>query len=460
MVARRSVTRWLAVILSIAAVGAAATHFVRQELETFGVAMSPGNGSESVDPRQPLSIHALGVGSTLTSLTIRDAQGNQIDTRGDGRHRESLAPLAFGTRYEISVTVERPWLGQRSEQSFAVTTVAAPRLQGGGERMLGPDGAVTLQFDQPVGSLEAKGEVTFQARPGDSRRVFTLSAANYPAGRTFPIAIDLTTVTGVPVPTLRLTITTAPPLTARITPRDLTDLGLALPIEVTFSEPVADKATIAQHFVVQTRDGKPVQGRWFWYNSTRLRFAPSPNWPAQSSIDVQFDAEGVRSQRGGLIAEPLTAHFSTGADRRIFVYLDKQQLTAVENGTVVRTFKVSTGKAKTPTVTGSFYIYARFPTKTMRSRAKPGQPGHYVVENVPFAQYFHADYAFHGAWWHNAFGHPASHGCVNMSTRSHNQRWPSAPEDAGWLYRWASLGVPVTVYKTSPVPTQVAMKEE
>ena len=127
-------------------------------------------------------------------------------------------------------------------------------------------------------------------------------------------------------------------------------------------------------------------------------------------------------------------------------------MEAVENGEVVRAFRVSTGKPKTPTVTGNFYIYDRYRHKTMRSDAgvHPGQHGYYQVDDVPYTQFFHKDYAFHGAFWHNGFGHTASHGCVNMATKDKNRRWPNAPEDAGWLFRWAGLGVPVTVYGKSP----------
>ena len=459
MAFRRSLIPWLVLMVAVAALGAAATYAVRQQLSAFGVAMTPASGSESADPRQPLSVDALGWGTRLTAVTITDQAGRAVEVRGDTRHRESVSALAFGTHYDIQVTVARPWFGQRAEHAFRVATAIPPRLEGATERMLGPDGALTLQFDQPVGTLEVNGPVSFHSVSDPARRVFVLSAENFPAGQTVPIEVQLTTSSGIPVPSLRLAITSAPPLSAKITPNELSDLGLAMPIEVTFSEPLADRGDIARHFVVLTSEGKAVDGRWFWYNSTRLRFSPTPSWPARSTVEVKFDTDGIKSQRGGLMAGGLAARFSTGVDRRIVVYLDKQQLMAFENGAVVRTIRVSTGKAKTPTVTGSFYIYARFPLKTMRSRAKPGQPGHYVVENVPYAQYFHADYAFHGAWWHNAFGQPASHGCVNLSTRNHNRRWPSAPEDAGWLYRWASLGVPVTVYRTAPVQTQVALKE-
>jgi lipoprotein-anchoring transpeptidase ErfK/SrfK len=114
----------------------------------------------------------------------------------------------------------------------------------------------------------------------------------------------------------------------------------------------------------------------------------------------------------------------------------------------VKTFRVSTGKEKTPTKEGNFYIYDRYRHRTMRSRGVPkGHPNYYLVEDVPYTQFFNGDMAFHGAFWHNSFGRPVSHGCVNMSTREMNKRWPNAVEDAGWLYNWASLGVPVTVLK-------------
>ncbi len=252
-------------------------------------------------------------------------------------------------------------------------------------------------------------------------------------------------------------MTTPPALGAELSPRDLTNVGLALPIQVTFSEPVADRDNVARHVSVRTQDGQTLAGKWSWVGKNRLQFKPHPAWPASSVIEASVDPQHLRSMRGGTLDQPVTSRFSTGTDRRIYVFLDAQRMSAVENGEVVKTFKVSTGKEKTPTVSGSFYIYARFPIKTMRSKAKPGEPGHYVVENVPYAQYFHADYAFHGAWWHNAFGRPASHGCVNMSTRKHNKRWPGASEDAGWLYQWASLGVPVTVFRSTP-SQQLAMQ--
>ncbi|NIO43122.1 MAG: L,D-transpeptidase family protein, partial [Burkholderiales bacterium] len=59
----------------------------------------------------------------------------------------------------------------------------------------------------------------------------------------------------------------------------------------------------------------------------------------------------------------------------------------------------------------------------------------YVLPNVPYVMYFYKDYAIHGTYWHNNFGTPMSHGCVNMSTA-----------DARWLYNWSSYGTLVNVH--------------
>ena len=42
---------------------------------------------------------------------------------------------------------------------------------------------------------------------------------------------------------------------------------------------------------------------------------------------------------------------------------------------------------------------------------------------------------FDGAYWHNSFGIPMSHGCVNVE-----------PTEAGWLFGWAPTGTVVNVH--------------
>jgi LysM repeat protein len=113
--------------------------------------------------------------------------------------------------------------------------------------------------------------------------------------------------------------------------------------------------------------------------------------------------------------------------KQIVVDLSDQRVYAFENGTLVFTAIVSTGLPATPTVLGEFKIYHRLESQTMSG------PGYYLP-GVQWVQYFYSGYALHGTYWHENFGQPMSHGCVNLRN-----------EDALWLFRWASIGTPVRV---------------
>ena len=116
------------------------------------------------------------------------------------------------------------------------------------------------------------------------------------------------------------------------------------------------------------------------------------------------------------------------AERWIDINLSAQSVTAYEGSTPVRTFIVSTGLPNTPTVTGQFSIYLRYDSQTMSG------PGYYLP-GVQWVQYFYQGYALHGTYWHNNFGQPMSHGCVNMTNA-----------DALWMYQWADYGTVVNIH--------------
>lgn len=451
----RPLFRWLLSGVVAVAIGLPLNDYVHRQIMPFGLNMPPLDGKEMVDPRLPLTVEATGFNARLAKVEMRDETGKVIAEATDQGSVTLPSPLAFGTRHTVTATVVRPWFGQSKTSEIAFTTVAIPKLEGPALRMVSPDSSVTLQFDQPVGEIQTTSGIHLKTEADASRKTVKLVASDYAQDHTYPVQVDWHTSTGVPLPPFKLELTTAPPLTAETNLKGQSNLGLALPMLVDFSEPLAEGTNPGQHIRLSTGNGQAVSGKWERQGKKSLRFTPQPGWPASSTVEVSIDPQGLRSARGGTLEKPMADRFTIGSDRRIFVYLDKQRMEAVENGEVVRTFKVSTGKSKTPTVTGNFYIYDRYRHKTMRSNAnvRPGQHGYYQVDNVPYTQFFHNDYAFHGAFWHNGFGHTASHGCVNMSTKDLNRRWPNSPEDAGWLFHWAALGVPVTVYGTSPVVT-------
>jgi lipoprotein-anchoring transpeptidase ErfK/SrfK len=428
--------------------------FVSQDLLPYGFSMTALHGGNEVDPLKAITLKAVGLGARLSRVELLDGAGKVLFEAKDQPSLSLPAPLAFETRYTIKVTAERSWFGQSLNREFNFMTVAVPKLEGPSYRKLEPDSSVTLHFDRPLEEVQATGDMALNAEPDASGQNIRLLASAYEQDHSYAIQLNYKTTTGVPLPPLKLELTTPPPFAAETNVRGLTNLGLVLPLQLTFSEELADRGNAASNLQVRTRDGKAISGKWRWIGQHRLRFTPDPAWPASSTIEVSTDVQKLRSVRGGMLKEALIEQFSTGTDRRLIVYLDSQRVEAVENGEVVRTFKVSTGKSKTPTKTGSFYIYDRYRYKTMRSDVGRGQRGYYEVKDVPYTQFFHRDNAFHGAFWHNNFGHPASHGCVNMSTKDQNKRWPNVSEDAGWLYSWGALGLPVTVMQKAPEPMQ------
>ena len=114
-------------------------------------------------------------------------------------------------------------------------------------------------------------------------------------------------------------------------------------------------------------------------------------------------------------------------ERWIDVVLSRQHLLAYQGNTLVEKFVVSTGTWQYPTVTGRFNIYVKYKYANMTGPD-------YSLQDVPYVMYFYKDYGLHGTYWHNNFGTPMSHGCVNLQTK-----------DAKWLYNFTSVGTIVRV---------------
>ena len=117
--------------------------------------------------------------------------------------------------------------------------------------------------------------------------------------------------------------------------------------------------------------------------------------------------------------------FPTNTEKWIDVDLSEQRVVAYEGTTQVNAFIISSGLPRTPTVTGTFRIWAKTPVQDMYGGNRAAGD-YYYLEDVPWVQYFYENYAFHGTTWHANFGRPASRGCINMS-----------PADAQWLFNWA-----------------------
>ena len=126
---------------------------------------------------------------------------------------------------------------------------------------------------------------------------------------------------------------------------------------------------------------------------------------------------------------------SADGERYIEVDLSEQKLKAWDGGSLFLETPVSTGLPWWPTPQGEFRIWV----KLRYTRMEGGEGRYYYnLPNVPYVMYFENDqvpgwrgYGLHGAYWHNAFGTPRSHGCVNLPI-------PEAEK----LYFWATPSLP------------------
>jgi hypothetical protein len=126
--------------------------------------------------------------------------------------------------------------------------------------------------------------------------------------------------------------------------------------------------------------------------------------------------------------------WASAGRRWIDVSIINQTLVAYEGQKPVYVTLVSTGadglgdpKKTHSTVQGTFLIHTKHISVTM-----DGENGEeFDFRDVPFVQYFTEGFALHAAYWHDDFGTPRSHGCVNL-----------APVDAAWLFNWTTPEVP------------------
>jgi hypothetical protein len=184
------------------------------------------------------------------------------------------------------------------------------------------------------------------------------------------------------------------------------------------------------------------------------------------SIDVENGATGIFNNHPisvpyiNLNETPPTTVLgdeTAQGQKHIYVDLTTQTLTAYQGDTLFMKTFISSGKWH-DTPTGDFTIWVK-----LRSTRMSGGTGedYYNLPNVPYTMFFYnkdvpkaSGFSLHGAYWHNNFGHPMSHGCVNMRTI-----------DAEKLYNWAmpetksnttyatedNPGTIVTIYGQAPL---------
>lgn len=166
----------------------------------------------------------------------------------------------------------------------------------------------------------------------------------------------------------------------------------------------------------------------------------------ENNSEGTFDGQKIEAPNVNLAddeaAKKVLGESTATGEKHIYVDLDNQTLTAYQGDTLILQTLISSGKWF-PTPTGDFKIW-----RQVRATRMSGGEGAdaYDLPNVPFVMFFYNNeiakgrgFGLHGAYWHNNFGHPMSHGCINMRTI-----------DAEKLYYWADSDTIITIYGKAP----------
>ena len=181
-----------------------------------------------------------------------------------------------------------------------------------------------------------------------------------------------------------------------------------------------------------------------------LRCLSKQNEINPDSLAAEYDPEAKQGVFNNKIVDVPQEHLENNvlgitteeqtSNKRIEVDLTKQQALAYEGDNLVYDFLISSGTwGRTPN--GEFKIWAKVKSQKMSGGSKE-LGTYYYLPNVQNVLFFYNDkyekklgFSFHQAYWHNNFGVPMSHGCINMTTA-----------DSLALYNWADVGTPITIY--------------
>jgi lipoprotein-anchoring transpeptidase ErfK/SrfK len=209
--------------------------------------------------------------------------------------------------------------------------------------------------------------------------------------------------------------------------------GVGMPIILTFSQPITDKAAVERSLQITT--STPVVGAWYWDGNQTLDFRPRDYWPAGTTVSFTGHLNGVQGGPGLYGDHTLTQTFDIGPSLIAIADTATHRTQIYYNGVLRYDWPISSGKPGDDTPNGSYLTIEKGNPVQMTG------PGYSL--SVPWSVRF----TFSGDYYHDAYWsvgeqgfENVSHGCVNLS-----------PADAETYYNLAVPGDPITVVN-SPKP--------
>jgi len=223
------------------------------------------------------------------------------------------------------------------------------------------------------------------------------------------------------------TLTPADTFTTEIFEGQGQTYGVGMPIILTFSHPITDKAAVERSIELTT--SKRVVGAWYWDGSSTLDFRPRDFWPANTTVSFTGRFNGVLGAPGVYGYHTLSQSFVIGQSVIAVASTRTHRTQIYIGGKLKYNWPISTGRDTLPTPDGSYLtIEKNNPTRMIG-------PGYNELVNWAVRFTFSGDY-YHSAPWSvvDQGTTNVSHGCVNLP-----------PPAAVIYYKLAVPGDPITI---------------
>jgi lipoprotein-anchoring transpeptidase ErfK/SrfK len=210
--------------------------------------------------------------------------------------------------------------------------------------------------------------------------------------------------------------------------------GVGMPIMLTFSTPITNKAAVERSLELTT--SKPVIGAWYWDGDEHLYFRPRDYWPANTTVSFDGHLNGVEGAKGVYATANLTQSFTIGRSLIAVASTTTHRTQIYLNGKLQYQWPISTGRASLPTPDGTYVSVEKANPVRMIGGGAPGSAGYYnELVNFAVRFTFSGDY-YHSAPWSvvDQGSTNVSHGCVNLP-----------PAAAQTYYNMSIPGDPITV---------------
>ncbi|ABS04720.1 L,D-transpeptidase [Kineococcus radiotolerans] len=238
------------------------------------------------------------------------------------------------------------------------------------------------------------------------------------------------------------TLTPAETAFPAVAPLTGSEVGVGMPIVVTFDSPIADdKRAVVEQRLVVTASPTPVTGSWSWQSDSVVQFRPEQYWPAHTQVHLDVDLGAVEVSPG-VWGKTRDIDFTVGSATISTVDIAAHTLTVTRDGQVLRTIPVTTGQSgsggRFVTRSGTKVIMSLEESREMNSETTGiGQddPDYYNVDVQYAMRLTNSGEFLHAAPWSVSSQGRAnvSHGCTGMSTA-----------DAQWMFQNSKVGDVVT----------------